>query len=672
MKVLERLVAACKAVKETIDGEIARIKAQTPRSVSDPSCSPNTAVGQMMAKLGKDTKPEDVEALATWSDEDAARLAELAADFAHDPKVTARRLRAQKTRLETIRARLQTLQAAASTERAGQLTTLSSDLSAKTEAARLASFSLFKDEPLDGVGSETWRTLWEAARAYSTAEAYPDAAFPVSSAEARCVLCQQELSEEAGSRLQRFEAFVQDRTQQDEEAGRRALSAFVDALRRAWLGRRTRLEDRRFLADEFGNDDLAAAYKAFTVRVLWRLRAVLRACADVALAVPPLDDLGLDAVIDSLEARAAALLADEESPERKVLRAELAELKDRQWLVGVKDDVLGEIGRAQGVDALNTALKDTKPNTITAKNTELSRALITERLRGRFAQEINHLNLAGLAIELEQAGSQSGISRFKVSLIHKKSENAGSILSEGEFRCVALAGFLAELATNDSESGIVFDDPVSSLDHLHREAIAKRLAEEGRKRQVIVFTHDLPFLFLLRNACVQGDDPALKTEVAVRHIQKRQKTPGYCRNEPPEKAQDARSRLKAMRKHLANARVQYDNDPDGTDWLMTARGLIDSLRQTWEAAVEYAVAPVLRTFSSKVNTKGFAKLSAITEQHAKTMRNHYGECSVLLHKISDEMNPVAPTPDRIETELGALETWLDDVEFRQKQIETAE
>lgn len=668
MKVLERLVVACKAVKETIDGEIATIKAQTPRSVSDPSCSPNTVVGQMMARLGKDTKPEDVEALAALSDEEAARLAELAADFAQDPKATARRLRAQKTRLETIRKRLEALEAVASQKSAARLKKLSDDLSVKTEAAQIASAALFESEPLDGVGSETWRALWEAARAYSTTKAYPDMVFPVTGEEDRCVLCQRELDEESGSRLKRFEGFVQDRTQQEEGAARRALSTFLDTLRSAWLGKATRLEDCRFLADEFGNDNLAAAYKAFTVRALWRLRAVLRARTDVALELPPLDELGLDSVIDALEVRAAALLADEESPERKALKAELSGLQDRQWLSGVEDDVVAEIGRAKDIDALANALRDTKPNTITAKNTELSRALITERLRGRFAQEINYLNLAGLAIELEQAGSQSGISRFKVSLIHNKSENAGSIFSEGEYRCVALAGFLAELSTNDSESGIIFDDPVSSLDHLHREAIAKRLVEEGRKRQVIVFTHDLPFLFLLRNACVQADDPVLKTEVAVRHIQKRQDTPGYCRNEPPEKAQDARSRLTTMRNHLAKARVQYDNDPDGTEWLITARGLIDSLRQTWEAAVEDAIAPVLRTFSSKVNTKGFAKLSAINEQHAKSMRDHYGECSILLHKISDSMNPVAPTPGRIDTQLDALRAWLDDVESRQRQV----
>lgn len=52
----------------------------------------------------------------------------------------------------------------------------------------------------------------------------------------------------------------------------------------------------------------------------------------------------------------------------------------------------------------------------------------------------------------------------------------------------------------ESSPGIVFDDPVSSLDHMHREAVAARLAEEGKYRQVIVLTHDIAFLFLLDQA----------------------------------------------------------------------------------------------------------------------------------------------------------------------------
>ncbi len=126
-----------------------------------------------------------------------------------------------------------------------------------------------------------------------------------------------------------------------------------------------------------------------------------------------------------------------------------------------------------------------------------------------------------------------------------------------------------------------------------------------------------------------------------------------------------------MRKHFSNCRIQHDNDPDSTDWLITARGLIDSLRQTCEAAVEDAISPVLRTFSNKVDTKGFGKLSVITEADAVTMRQHYGQCSELLHKASDAINPAAPTPETIEEELNALEAWLQAISERQKKIKAA-
>ena len=94
---------------------------------------------------------------------------------------------------------------------------------------------------------------------------------------------------------------------------------------------------------------------------------------------------------------------------------------------------------------------------------------------------------------------------FRVSLIRKPEARVGKILSEGEHRCVALAAFLAELATTESRSAVVFDDPVSSLDHMHREAVAERLADEGQHRQVIVLTHDIDFLFLLDQSCRKTD-----------------------------------------------------------------------------------------------------------------------------------------------------------------------
>lgn len=671
MKLLERLVVATQSVKAKLEADVSAIEAQTPKSISEPCCDPQTATGKLIAALSAKTTVDTVTALTDLSEEETTRLAELASDFAHDPHATARRLRAQRARLEGLRTKLEQLEATCSADRITKLSRAAADHSAKESAAELAAQDLSKSEPLNGVGSTAWRQLWEAARAYSTQEAYPESAYPRVEADAKCVLCQQDMKPEAAARLERFDAFVKDRTQQDAASARSLLIDLRSEIQVGVPSYSALLDDWRFLEDELQNAQLFRGVRTFTLQAKRRARDVLKSNADSAHSAPVLKDVGLDAVIVSLEDRAAALLAAEESDDRKKLRAELAELKDRQWLSGIKADVLAEIGRREQIASLNAALKDTRPNSITAKNTELSEALITERLRARFAKEVDHLQLAGLAIELTQATSSFGISRFKITLIQSASRNAGDILSEGEYRCVALAGFLAELATNYSGSGIIFDDPVSSLDHLHREAIAKRLAEEGRKRQVIVFTHDLPFLFMLRSACAQVDDPADKTEIALRHVQKKLNTPGYCRNEAPEKAQDAATRLASMRAHLANTRIQHERDPDGTDWLITSRGLIDSLRQTWEAAVEDAISPVLRTFASKVDTKGFAKLSAITQADADTMRKHYGQCSVLLHKISDAINPSAPTPQTIDGELDALDAWLKDVSDRQGKIRTA-
>ncbi len=61
--------------------------------------------------------------------------------------------------------------------------------------------------------------------------------------------------------------------------------------------------------------------------------------------------------------------------------------------------------------------------------------------------------------------------------------------------------------------GIVFDDPVSSLDHWRRRNVAQRLTKEAKTRQVVVFTHDTSFLGQLCNeidAESAGVQPALR------------------------------------------------------------------------------------------------------------------------------------------------------------------
>ena len=97
-----------------------------------------------------------------------------------------------------------------------------------------------------------------------------------------------------------------------------------------------------------------------------------------------------------------------------------------------------------------------------------------------------------MRVSLGSAGGHLGQKMLEPAGMHRQLHARGSAQRRW-FRCVALAAFLAELATEDSGSGLVFDDPVSSLDHHWKRRMAERLLELAASRQVVVFTHDIAF-----------------------------------------------------------------------------------------------------------------------------------------------------------------------------------
>ena len=83
-------------------------------------------------------------------------------------------------------------------------------------------------------------------------------------------------------------------------------------------------------------------------------------------------------------------------------------------------------------------------------------------------------------------------------------------LSAGDRSTLALAFFLAQLHHNPKKKDcvVVFDDPISSLDHSRRERTAEFLAEYGEESvQLLVFSHDPNFLHLVRSKLPDDADP---------------------------------------------------------------------------------------------------------------------------------------------------------------------
>ena len=58
---------------------------------------------------------------------------------------------------------------------------------------------------------------------------------------------------------------------------------------------------------------------------------------------------------------------------------------------------------------------------------------------------------------------------------------------------LALADFLAEARLSGITAPIIFDDPVSSLDHRRIDEVAERITRPAEECQVVVFTHDILF-----------------------------------------------------------------------------------------------------------------------------------------------------------------------------------
>lgn len=659
MRLLEALADAADRIKAVLDSKIATLRDQVPLAISNPSLSKETSAGSYIFGLSARSNISQLDKLAELSEQESARLAVLETDFAQDPRRAVARLENQRGEVERVQTTLKALIGATSSAAFAEINTLRKAHGDAVEAASVASQQLFSASPLPEVGQAAWQKLWEAARTYADTVAYPGKTFPSSEPDTLCVLCQQPLSAEAIARQQTFESFVKSSTKADEATARAKLDAALTQLK----GRRLRpsdiLKSSKFLATEIGDASLAQQVRRTFVVVLWRLRAMVRAYSEPKpLGADPLQ--ALSTLAFDLKTRAAQLSADTQSDDYKKLKSEYLELKERAALAPLLPDIKAHIARLKQIEKISTALKATAKKPITDKNKELSDRMVTDALRGRFAREIGKLKLSRMPVELRKEKDRQAVSYFRVALVENPNAKVGEIFSEGEHRCVALAAFLAELVTAQRYSGIVFDDPMSSLDHIHRGAVASRLVEEAEHRQVIVFTHDLVFLYELRREAEKVNRP-----IAFRNVRRQQDRPGYIKNELPDKAKSGLEMCNALRSSLKAAKPDFDKLND-TQRTIFCKGTIGQLRDAWEQAISDYIRPVLERFDNKVKPTSMFKLGILTEDDVKGVMAAQARLSEDLHSSAQALNPEAVSLDDILKEIEALEGWIQSIRDRQK------
>ncbi|MCU0688965.1 MAG: AAA family ATPase, partial [Phycisphaerales bacterium] len=667
LDVLPELAKACDTIKAELQKEIDATFAENTKTAQGWKYSASSAVGKLVNALGAATKPETIDTAAVFTDADEKRLAEIIATLSTDPKLKAADTTAAAKRIRTFAETAKNRAMSVDDTAMQALGEAIKEAETTAKAAKAAAGPELKDTDLPGSCNDVWRKLWDAAKAYSVADAYPGKTFPVTEADAKCVLCQQTLQREAIDRYARFNNFVADETRKQADASKAKVTALkpgLDSLRAIGTeaaGIKADLD--REAAEKF--DTVEAFAKAIDVRIALAQKCLKDGTWTDAPALPASPCADLLTLADNLDKRAKDELAAADPEKAKALATERDELTDKKWLADKTDEVKAHIARHAHAAKLKKCQDDCTTNAITIKSGELHESHVTGAFCKAFEEELAALGMKTLRVKLEVTRGAKGEQKFGVRLVDTSktphvpvNAKVGEIASEGEHRCIALAAFIAELSQASHKSALVFDDPVSSLDWKYRRAIAKRLFAEAADRQVIVFTHDLAFICELHTAA--GAAKGAITELRVERFAGK---PGRVMHGLLWDALSVKAQFKSLREDIGKL-DKIAKESGDTEYRDAAIPVVGRLRSACERVVEEVLLnETVKRHDSQLHIKQSPQIAAVTADQWKAVYAIHRECS-----NSDESHakPVSgpvnvPTPDKLKEWMQVLEKTVEDV-----------
>jgi hypothetical protein len=660
LDVFDKLSGACTQVRSILEAEQAKLNMTL---ANLPNLTAGTRARALLDNLSSLTKSEAVSDLCELSLDEEKRLRELRTKQqdlrASNPKQRGRELRLKSERFKQVMQQVQKLSEAFADSKIAGLRSAADTVRASKQAVLAIQKAALTADVIPQTGDRAWKEMWKAAVGFAKA-AFPGEPFPSNTTEARCPLCQQLIGPDAASQLTHFAEFVASKAQADlhdaEEAYRLALSETELVARPANLA----LLLKEVLEEE---PELAGRIEGF----LNEASELQRNIKDSAAGTDGFPDQGIGAspaealtvAINTLIERATQL-ETEQTPLDPVSGAELNELENRVTLKGSRQTILEEIERKRRLAAYAQCLDDTATQGITRKSTELTKELITEHLRNTFQTELVNIEFNHLELEIQVAGGTKG-SLFH-RLVFTSAPNVGvtEVLSEGESRTLSLAAFLTELSTAGARSAIIFDDPVSSLDHVWRERIARRLVAEASQRQVIVFTHDLLFLRVLM-------DESSRQNVGCQHqYVRREGNAGICSPDLPWVAMNVRDRIGALRSRWQTAEKTYRTSGSEA-YEPEARDIYGLLREAWERAItEILLNDVVERYRPSIQTQKVRHLHDITEQDCKGVEEGMTECSRWIrgHDQAAADGTPFPSPAELKQRIEELDAWVKTIRKR--------
>ncbi|MBD8678320.1 AAA family ATPase [Sphingomonas sp. CFBP 13720] len=540
---------------------------------------------------------------ATWSPDDEAELASLQAELVRGPAATA----ALCDRIASSCLTVATAVEATATPLSDDVAAGDKPLVEARQRTRRVADALAAEQigsqPVGATGSDTWRELFAIARRFAAEAGVRTNGEPFAVGDP-CPLCQQTLGEDAAVRLAAFDAYVEGQATREAELAAGATAQRISALRN--LSFKAEGELRMLLAEAATHGAPAQAMvdrtAAFSAGLEARRDERVRQFNDGGIA--DLEPLPASPLIElrtwaaQLSEHATTLRSGDDRTAAATAR--IAELTDRRQMSGQVEELVARRKELKSIHMWKRCEAALNTGPLSRLMTSLRKELTTPGLRTRIEEEIRNFALTHIPFHFSDETSK-GTSFFEVALATTRKAKKARVLSEGEQRALSLACFLAESHVAGRSSGILLDDPVTSLDHGRVRRVARRLVDEAAKgRQIVVFTHNLVFYHELTLACVDRAVPVPALPCLIQQggsgefgIVTVGDAPWVAR-----KVKEREQTLKAM----------IDDIPDDLavstdDYGRRCTGFYAALRETWERAVEEIVLnDVVRRFGPNVGT----------------------------------------------------------------------
>lgn len=651
------LILACEKIASTLDAESNRHQSKKPNFPADKKLTPE---GIWYEAISAKYTSQDIDKHCLFSSTDETEIQTLQQRLAEQaPAEKAKQLRKQKQHVDNLVHDARKYLEQLSNENYRRIIAAKKKSIIKKTAADTAAEKVFSGSELEGIGSDIWKELWEAARNFSVLAAYKESEYPNVSDDSRCVLCHQPLSKEARTRLISFESFVKGEMQKaatDAAKEYEAACQTIEALP-SLETLKTRID-----AANIPQDEIAIQVTDFFAQL--QARKDRLPAIDSEDAIP--DHQFSHKWIEEINAQsknlgelAAKYDEDAKNDNRDEIKSKLNSLQARKWLSEHRATIDDEVTRLKRLNQIQEAKKSTNTKALSQKKGELAEALITDAFVQRFNTELTYLGASQVKVDLVRSKVSKGRVLHKLQLRGASQNGIADVLSEGENRIVSIAAFLADVTSKSNKTPFIFDDPISSLDQSYEEAVVQRLIDLSQDKQVIVFTHRLSLLGTVKH---YAEKKSIKPDV----VSIRATDWGTGEPAPIPLSQ---SDIKSALNMLINQRYQDAKKANENGEFDLAEIFLKSICSDFRTLIERSIESdllcgVVQRFQRPVYTLKLKELAKLREYDCILLDSLMTKYSCFEHSQPAESPVELPNLVELYADLTSLKTWREEYSKR--------